>query len=186
MPPETTPPGRPAATDSDAVVPVGLVGAPFGVEGWVHVKSYTDPPENLLGYGPWLLRRVSGADGAGWEPIEVETGRHAGGLIARFAGVRDREATVELRRGAIGVPVSALPAPQEGEYYWRDLIGAEVVNRAGIRLGEVRRLFATSAHDVLVVDDGDGERLIPFVDTCVVAVRPESALVIVDWDADWR
>ena len=186
MPPETSIPGRSAAVDSDAVVLVGLVGAPFGVKGWAHVRSYTDPPENLLGYEPWQLRRSSGTREAGWEPTEVEVEPHASGLIARFDGIRDRDAAVELRGSGIGVAASVLPAPEEGEYYWRDLIGAEVANKAGVRLGEIRRLLATPAHDVLVVGDDDGERLIPFVGEWVVAVTPESGRVVVDWEADWR
>ena len=120
-----------------------------------------------------------------WERIEVEVERRAGGLIARFAGARDREAAVGLRGSSIGVAASVLPAPGAGEYYWRDLIGAPVANKAGVRLGEVRRLFATPAHDVLVVVDDDGERLIPFVER-VVDVMPGSGRVVVDWEADWR
>ena len=185
MPQETSTPGTSAA-DSDAVVLVGLVGAPFGVKGWAHVRSYTDPPENLLGYEPWQLRRNSGPTEADWERIEVEVERHAGGLIARFDGVRDREAAVELRGSGIGVSASVLPAPEEGEYYWRDLIGAEVANKAGVRLGKVQRLFATPAHDVLVVADDVGERLIPFVEEWVIDVMPGSGRVVVDWEADWR
>ena len=184
---ETSTPDRPtAAIDTDAVVLVGVVGAPFGVQGWAHVRSYTDPPQNLLGYQPWHVRRESGASGAEWEPIEVEAERHAGGLIARFADVRDREAAVQLRGIGIGVAGSAMPVPEEGEYYWRDLIGADVWNKAGVRLGEVERLFATPAHDVLIVVDDAGERLIPFVSEWVVAVAPEARRVVVDWEADWR
>ncbi len=185
MPKETSIPGAPAATADSDVVLVGLVGAPFGVEGWAHVRSYTNPPQNLLGYEPWQLRR-NAIDEPVWERIEVEAQRHGDGLIARFAGVRDREAAVELRGAGVGVAASALPAPEQGEYYWRDLIGSEVANRAGVRLGEVRRLFATPAHDVLVVVDGGLERLIPFVADWVVAVMPESRRVVVDWEADWR
>lgn len=186
MPLETSTPGTPAAADSDAIVLVGLVGAPFGLKGWAHVRSFTDPPENLLGYEPWQLRRNSGPTEADWERIEVEVERHASGLIARFDGVRDREAAVELRGSGIGVAASVLPAPEEGEYYWRDLIGAEVANKAGVRLGKVQRLFATPAHDVLVVADDVGERLIPFVEEWVVDVGPGSGRVVVDWEADWR
>ena len=187
MPQETSTLGTSsAAADSDVVVLVGLVGAPFGVKGWAHVRSYTDPPDNLLGYAPWQLRAETGTDGTGWTPLEVEAQRHGDGLIARFAGVGDREAVVELRGRGIGVSASALPTPEQGEYYWRDLIGSEVVNKAGVPIGEVQRLFATPAHDVLVVVDDVGERLIPFVSEWVVAVLPERARVVVDWEADWR
>ncbi len=35
---------------------LGRIGAPFGVKGWLHVDSYTDPPEALLEYREWALR----------------------------------------------------------------------------------------------------------------------------------
>ncbi|MCY4060700.1 MAG: ribosome maturation factor RimM [Gammaproteobacteria bacterium] len=187
MPQDASTAGRLASTvDPDGVVLVGAVGAPFGVKGWAHVRSYTDPPGNLLDYGPWQLRREDGTNDPGWVPTEVEAKRHGGGLIARFAGVRNRDAAAELHGRDIGVSASVLPEPEQGEYYWRDLIGTEVVNKAGVHIGEVERLFATPAHDVLVVVDDVGERMIPFVNEWVVAVLPECGRVIVDWEADWR
>ena len=187
MPQETSSTGRPATTfDPNAVVLVGVVGAPFGVKGWAHVRSYTDPPDNLLGYVPWQLRRETGTNDPGWVPIDVEAQRHGSGLIARFAGVRNRDAAVELRGSDIGVSAGVLPVPELGEHYWRDLIGTEVVNKAGVRIGEVERLFATPAHDVLVVVDDIGERMIPFVSEWVVAVFPECGRVVVDWQSQWR
>ena len=187
MPQDASTAGRLASTaDPDGVVLVGVVGAPFGVKGWAHVKSYTDPPGNLLDYGPWQLRGKAETNNPGWVPTEVETKRHGGGLIARFAGVRNRDVAAELHGRDIGVSASVLPKPEQGEYYWRDLIGTEVVNKADVRIGEVERLFATPAHDVLVVVDDVGERMIPFVNECVVAVLPECGRVIVDWEADWR
>ena len=187
MPQETSTSGACAApVDPDDVVLVGVVGAPFGVKGWAHVRSYTDPPGNLLGYAPWQIGGKTGRNDAGWAPLEVEAQRHGDGLIVRFAGVRDREAAAQLRGRGIGVSASVLPLPEQDEYYWRDLIGTEVVNPAGVHIGEVQRLFATPAHDVLVVVDDHGERLIPFVSEWVVAVLPECQRMVVDWEADWR
>lgn len=175
-----------ATADPETVVPVGMVGAPFGIRGWVHVRSYTDPPENLPGYAPWQLRCHSDASIAAWQPTGVEVETHANGLIARFAGVRDREAAAGLRGREIGVAASVLPAPEEDAYYWRDLIGAAVANTAGEHIGRVQRLFATPGHDVLVVADENGERLIPFVRQWVTAVSPETGRIVVDWETDWR
>ena len=39
------------------VVIVGRIGAAYGVRGWVHVSSFTEPPENLLSYSPWLINQ---------------------------------------------------------------------------------------------------------------------------------
>jgi len=55
--PEPMSPARPAS-DRRAVV-LGRVGAPFGVQGWVKVNSYTNPPEGIAGYGSWDLVRAA-------------------------------------------------------------------------------------------------------------------------------
>lgn len=175
---------------AESIVLVGIVGGPFGTAGWTHVKSYTQPPENLLGYSPWQLRRAvpSAAEAVAghWEVVEVEAQRHAAGLIARFADARDRDSASVLRGVGIGVDANVLPPAEDDEYYWRDLVDAQVVNRAGTELGRVVRLFATPAHDVLVVADAAGEWLIPFVREWVVAVAGDAKRVVVDWEADWR
>ena len=84
-----------------------------------------------------------------------------------------------------------LPDTEDDEYYWGDLIGLDVVNQSGERLGRVDRLLETGANDVLVVvDDAAGaekpvERLIPFVSAVVKDVDREAAVVRVEWDAQW-
>ena len=45
-----------------------------------------------------------------------------------------------------------LPAADEGEYYWSDLIGLAVRNVRGVDAGWVAGLIAAPAHDVLRVE----------------------------------
>ena len=159
---------------------VGMIGGPFGVKGWAHVNSYTEPPANLLSYTPWLLKR-----GKRWEVVDVQAQEHGNGLIARIEGSHDRDVAAEWSGTPIGVDAGVLPAPTEGEYYWRDLVGLQVVNESGVDLGKVVRLFSTPAHDVMAVAHGSGERLIPFVREVVTAVEAAGGRVVVDWDQDW-
>jgi 16S rRNA processing protein RimM len=77
-----------------------------------------------------------------------------------------------------------LPVIREGEYYWTDLIGLEVVNLNGEALGVVCELFATGANDVLRVQ-GERERLIPFIPQVVREVSLDSAVIRVDWELDY-
>ncbi|MCE2424813.1 MAG: ribosome maturation factor RimM [Pseudomonadales bacterium] len=162
------------------VVVVGVIGGPFGVKGWVHVNSYTEPPANLLSYEPWRLKR-----GDRWEIVDVEVRTHGNGLVARIEGLDDRNVAAEWRGTAIGVEAAALTAPGKDEYYWRDLQGLQVVNDSGDDLGRVDRLFSTPAHDVMAVTDDVGERLIPFVREVVVAVDQDGGRVVVAWEPDW-
>ena len=162
-------------------VVVGHVSGVFGVRGWLRVRSYTEPPEQLLRYSPWQLE-LAGERRA----LVVEQGRrHAGGLVAKLAGVADRDAACALAGAQISIARSQLPALADGEFYWVDLIGLEVVGRDGKRLGRVTGLMATGANDVLRVA-GERERLIPFVlDEVVLAVDLTAGRIEVDWDPDF-
>jgi len=60
-----------------------------------------------------------------------------------------------------------------------------VINREGEALGEVSGLLSTGAHEVLRVQDGEDERLIPFVAAYILEVDEEARRITVDWDKDW-
>jgi len=160
---------------------VGRVGGAYGVAGAIRVTSATHPKDNILHYRPWWL----GSAGT-FRPVTLEAlERHGESFVARLAGVADRDAAQALKGSEVAVPRSALPALESGrEYYWRDLIGAAVVNADGTVLGSVRELIDTGAHDVLVVAPaGAGERdvLIPFVGAFVTGVDTAAAEIRVDW-----
>jgi 16S rRNA processing protein RimM len=76
-------------------------------------------------------------------------------------------------------------APAQDEYYWADLIGLAVVNLQDQPLGRVTSLIETGANQVLVVADGERERLLPFVEHVVGKVDVPGGVIRVDWDLDW-
>ena len=164
---------------TEPVVLGRIVGA-FGVRGWVKVYSYTDPREAVLNYEGWLLNRKDE-----WEPVSVAEGqRHGKSVIARLEGIDDRDMAEALRGSEIGVLRDALPAPEEGQFYWSDLKGLQVVHRDGAVLGKVDYLLETGANDVMVVK-GETERLIPFaMNDVVLDVDLDAGQITVDWEWD--
>ncbi len=161
---------------------IGRVTAAHGVRGWVKVKSFTDPPDNLLTYAPWLLRDRRGA----YVPVDVVgTQRQGANFLAHFAGCDDRDAAEAFRGTDIFVTTEALAPLEPGEYYWRDLIGMAVRNREGTEFGTVHSLMETGAHDVLVVRHGDDEVLMPFTEPYLCEVRLEDRVIVMDWQEDW-
>lgn len=133
-----------------AVVPVGTVGRAHGVRGWVRVRSDMEPPEDLLRHDAWLLERAGQ-----WKPAAVRSARaHGNAFVARFDGVEDRDAAAALAGARLALPRDALPALNDGQYYWVDLIGLEVLDEAGEPLGVVREMIETGANDVMVVRSG--------------------------------
>jgi 16S rRNA processing protein RimM len=162
------------------VVVVGRIGAPYGIKGWLNVISYTDPLDNIVHYTPWFVER-----GGNWSEANViRTKPHRNGFVAQFAGIDDRDAAQRLVGQSIGVLETALPPAGEDEFYWKDLIGLDVVNPSGTVVGQISALMETGANDVIVVRTEGGEVLIPFVRHVVIDVDLQNRRIVVDWQSD--
>ena len=86
----------------EAPVILGRVSSAFGVLGWVRVVSFTDPPDNLLQYSPWLL-----GDGTRWRPVQCATGRpHGSGFIVQLREIASRDEAQALSGSLIAVPLA--------------------------------------------------------------------------------
>ena len=162
------------------MVVMGRITAPYGVKGWIKIHPYTETIEGLTRYATWWL----GEEGEWRKTAVIQTRPQGKTLVAKLQGCDDRVAALSLKNLYIAVQRSDLPAVREGEYYWTDLIGLQVVNLNGEALGVVRELFATGANDVLRVQ-GERERLIPFIPQVVREVSLDSAVIRVDWELDY-
>ena len=162
---------------------VGRIVGLYGVQGWVKLESWTEPRTRIFTYQPWQLSSAPGVEAE----ITGVKGRPQGkGLIAQLPGVDGREAAAALVGQEIYVARELLPPPGKDEYYWVDLEGMEVVTTEDVKLGRVSHLFATGANDVVVVRDGERERLIPFIQGSYVrSVDLSAGRMVVDWDPEF-
>ena len=165
--------------DRQQVVAIGHVSGVHGIRGWVKIHSLTDPREAIFEYQPWLL-------GESREEIRIRQGKkHGKHLIALLENTDDREQAEDLVNRPIAVFRDQFPDLPDGEYYWADLIGLSVRLEDGTELGNIDKMLATGANDVMVVR-GERERLIPFVrGRYVKSVNLDECVVTVDWDADF-
>jgi len=165
---------------------IGRISGVYGIKGWVRIRSFTEPQENLLGYGNWKIWRRNS-----WEPVSIDAGKRQGkGLIAHIEGVDDRNEAEALKGCDIAVPATELPVLDNEEYYWHQLQGLSVVGN-GELLGRVDHLLETGANNVLVVVPCEGsrderERLIPWLKPEVIkAVDLQAQTIEVDWDPEF-
>jgi 16S rRNA processing protein RimM len=164
---------------SSSLIELGVVGAPFGVRGWVKLRSFTDPPDRLLQHRILQLR----VGGRTWASYTIEaSGRSAGRLTAKFLGVDDRDEAQGLRGSKVCVPRNELPQRDDKDFYRADLIGCEVQNLAGLRLGEVQHFIETPGQALMVVR-GEREYWVPAVPRHLRRVDLAARVVVVDWDA---
>jgi 16S rRNA processing protein RimM len=164
---------------TEGPVVLGRVSGAFGILGWVRVVSFTDPPDNLLLYAPWLV-----GDGALWRPFTCASGRpHGSGFVVQLREIASRDQAQALAGSLIAVPRAALPATEEDEFYWRDLEGLSVVDVGGTPRGRVDHLFSNGVHDVLVIrrDERGPDLLVPFLRQFVPRVDLPAGQLVIDW-----
>ena len=172
------------------MVVLGRIVAPFGVHGWLRVHAFGDDPEAWKKMPQLWLSVDAEAPADRWTAHKLSgLRRHGDGIVAKLAGIDNRDASEALGSCFIGAPRDALPVPEPDEYYWADLIGLDVVNEQGESLGSIDSLVETGAHQVLVVKDSGRdeliERLLPFIAQVVKGVDVAGGRVVVAWQKDW-
>ncbi|MCB2017514.1 MAG: ribosome maturation factor RimM [Hydrogenophaga sp.] len=184
----------------DDAVELGRFLGAWGVKGWVHIQPHSADTRALFETSDWYLLPPEARFGRGFSafvaPVRVRVAdikTHADGIVVRLEGMTDRNAAEALKGARIHVPRSEFPAAEEGEYYWVDLIGLEVVNREGVHLGVVRDLMPTGPTSVLVMEYADtvdgqtksAERMIPFVAAYIDDVDLGARRITADWQTDY-
>jgi 16S rRNA processing protein RimM len=182
-----------AETWPDDAVEVGAVVDAYGLKGWVKVAAHAEAGQGgdaLLSAKRWWLAKGRERKSA---PV-LQSKPHSDSIVAHLGGPADRDEALALRGYRVHVRRSDFPALGADEYYWVDLLGMDVVNEAGVALGQVVDMLDTGAHSVLRIEypttakDGrevKGERLIPFVGVYVKTVDRAAKQIVVDWEADY-
>lgn len=169
---------------SDTLV-VGKIGAPYGVKGWVKITTYTHEQDGIFAYSPWLLGEVE----SGKEYVVDQWRTHNKGLVAKLVGVETRDDAESIKNLEISIKAEQLPQLAEDDFYWRELVGMQVVTEQGYSLGVVKELFETGANDVMLIKAnlndafGQKERMVPYLlDQVVKQVDRQAKTIKVDWD----
>ena len=162
-------------TDAAKRVCLGVVTGPHGVQGAVRIKSFTEAAEDVARYGPL-------ADETGGRRFELRLiGAGKGVVIARLAGVEDRNQAEALRGLRLYLPRSALPQTDADEYYHADLLGLEAVLGDGTPVGRVRAIHDFGAGDTLeLARPGAPPIMVPFTRAIVPIVEPAAGRLVLD------
>jgi 16S rRNA processing protein RimM len=164
------------------LIPIGRVVGAFGIKGWVKIKVDTNEPNALSKYSS-IYVSINGM----YIKYKLEEFFVTNNIFhAKFSEVSNRELAMQLRGCNVAVLRSEFPNTVTGEYYWVDLIGLEVYNKANVWLGQVVDLMETGANSVLVVKNQSADKhLIPFVAVYILEVDLEAKKITVDWELDY-
>jgi 16S rRNA processing protein RimM len=169
--------------DKTSLILMGTIGAAHGIKGEVRITSHTQDPGAIAGYGPLLTDRPG-------LTITIEAARlQKNVLIARLAGIRDRDAVEKLNGVSLFVERERLPDhDDEDDFYHADLIGLDARLDTGVSIGRVIALHNHGAGDLIEIQDelkGD-TFLFPFTKAEVPTVRIADGYLIISppLDAD--
>ena len=162
---------------------VGHLNKPHGTKGELFVWPLTDHPEGI--YAPGVVLRLGPQEAdepdPDLPPLRIERVRpFRRGYIVSFGGVTDRNGAEELRGCYLFQDFDALEPLAEGEVFYHQLLGMEVVTTDGQVVGEVAELYELRPVNLLEVRRPQGALMIPYVPDIVVAVNAEENCVIIN------
>jgi 16S rRNA processing protein RimM len=162
---------------------VGHLNKPHGTKGELFAWPLTDHPESV--YAPGVFVFVADVDGA--EPDEnigslriVTVRAFRNGYLVGLDGVVDRNRAEELRGRYLLMPIEELAPLEEGQLFYHQLLGMQVVTRDGKSLGEIREVYELRPAAMLEVRGPGGEVMIPYLSHIVVDVDAEAGRMVID------
>ncbi len=163
--------------DKDDTLLIGKIVGVHGMKGYLKVYSFD---ESIDLFEPGRKIRLKSSSGAVDSYTVKAVQPYKNILRITFEGISDRSAAEMLTGSELLLNRSELPEPEEGRWYWCDLIGLAVFEIDGTYLGHVENLFETGSNDVLVVKRGEEEILIPVIESIVCDVDFEERKISVD------
>lgn len=165
----------------DDDVRLGTVSGVHGVRGEVKVFLY-NPASDLVDQ-----QRAITLVGPEGQRRQVKLLLRSGAgrrIIGAIDGLQDREQARALDGWELVVPPEALPAPEDGSWYHRDLLGLPVRTQGGRELGRIAEIHDTGEVDVWLLRGPEGERVLPVLKRHLVQVRAgKGGEVVVTEDA---
>ena len=163
--------------DKDDTLLIGKIVGVHGMKGYLKVYSF-DESTDLFERGRQIQLKSSSGSIKTVTVEDVQSYKNV--LRVAFEEIPDRTAAEALTGSELLLNRSELPEPEEGQWYWCDLIGLAVHGIDGTYLGHVENLFETGSNDVLVVKRGEEELLIPVTESIVCDVDFDEQKISVD------
>ena len=153
----------------------GIIGAPYGLEGFVKVKPLSGEKDHLLKLKSVILRK----DGKE-RLLEIEESKtFQESVLFRFKGYSGQEDAKTLNGSELLVDRENAAVLKPGEYYIEDLIGLKIIYEGDI-LGHIMSVFEGGGGEIAEISLNNGEkRLVPFREEFLHKVNLEEGSVLI-------
>lgn len=145
----------------------GQIVNTHGLHGEVRIVPWADSPDFLLQFSTLYM------DGT---PLRVLSARvHKGSVIAQLEGVDSVDAAMALKGKTVQLRRTDAKLP-EGSFFLADIIGLDVVDEDGHKLGTLKEVLSPSRQQVYVVS-GDREIMIPAVPQFILETNVDGGYI---------
>ena len=169
-------------TEAPRHLVVGHLNKAHGNKGEVFIWPLTDHPEST--FAPRVILYLGDSEGAlspDLPTLRIETSRaYRRGALVRFDGVYDRSGAEDLCDRYVLRALEDVGGLEEGEVFYHDLLGMEVVTVDGVCIGEVTEVYELKPADLIQVEGPTGSRLIPYISQMVRSVSLEENRIVLD------
>jgi 16S rRNA processing protein RimM len=156
---------------------IGKIVNVHGMKGTLKVYSYAESIEIFKTEDSGIVAKKNGTEKTFFLK-QIKPGGKT--LLLHLEGINNRTDAQELVGCELLIKSERLPQPEEGVYYWHDLIGLNVLTIHDQYVGIVKKIIPARGNDVYLADNHGAETLIPAIESVVRKVDIEKKIMIVD------
>jgi len=164
------------SAEHNSLIAVGRITGTHGIKGQLRLHSYSGNLDSLTAARSVILRRP---DGNLREYGLRRAADHGTAFLLTLAGFDNINQVLDLVGNEVCLLPEQLPDTDEGEYYWRDLLGLTVITDGGQTLGTISDILETGANDIYLVTGQGREYLIPAVADVITKVDLTSRIMTI-------
>jgi 16S rRNA processing protein RimM len=165
------------APNPDELIELAAVVRAHGLRGELLLKPFNPDSTLLTEVTHVLLKTREGAV----TRYTVESARvHSAAQLLALREVQGKDAADALRGQLVCVTRADLPPLDEDEFYLVDLVGIQVNDAAGKRIGSVVEVIEYPSVNCLVVESDEGRREVPHLPRYVLSLDMSARVVVVD------
>jgi 16S rRNA processing protein RimM len=151
-------------TIAPAFLIIGRIRSSHGVRGGMRIQILCDDPERFLQLKQVFIGREH-------TPFRVQEARlFDKQALLRVEGISSPEEVASWREADVSVASADAMPLQQGEYYYHQILGLDVVTNTEEDLGEITDIIPTGSNDVYVVTKEQQEVLLPALKDVILEI----------------
>ncbi len=169
-------------TEAPQHLVVGHLNKAHGTKGEIFIWPLTDHPESTFAPGVDLYLGDANGDLPTDPPtLRIESSRaYRRGFLVRFEGVHDRKGVDGLLDRYVMRAREQIEELAEGETFYHDLLGMEVVTVEGEQVGEVVEIYELRPADLLEIRGPEKTFMIPYISEMIQSVSVADNRIVLD------